>query len=466
MPVSDTGRALLKDEVLDQLAEAANVAQFISFAPGDQLIQRFCRLRGLPPNQSFATPEDALDALLRTSESGSVNVRSFHGGDSKGGPFKYGLRTCGEALAMARKYARAGLYTIVNETIDVKDGGVSGVALGSVVEFAPGDTPRAVEKAGTAALGRTAAMRLLETVYGFAPELDFKPDERIEFSIHPLRVGARGTHTIVWEREPVAGVDVSAALVWPNHFSRFMGDKAFGLLIADTLGLPVPTTTVVARRVAPFRFGQPTGSAETWLRTCPIEPVPGKFTTRRGWSDPFALLAEEDPSGEVLASVLAQEGVAARWSGAALPSADGQLIVEGVEGFGDEFMLGKQAPGTPPADVVRDVTALAAQAAAAGPVRLEWAHDGERAWVLQLHQAAGVPQAGVIYPGEPSRWRSFDPGAGLDQLRRLIAEVSAAGDGIVVTGDVGITSHVGDLLRRAAIPARLAKPVRGQSPAG
>jgi hypothetical protein len=465
MPTSDAGRALLKDEALDQLAEVANVARFVSFAPGDPLIQRFCRFHGRPPNQRFSTPEEAVEALLRTSETGSVNVRSFRAGGSKGGPFKYGNRDRDEALAVVRHYARAGLYTIVNETIDVEDGGVSGVALGGVVEFAPGDTPRAVEEAGTVALGHGAALRLLATIYGFAPELDFKPDERVEFSIHPLAVGVRRTHTIVWERERVIPVEVSAALVWPNRFSRFIGDKAFGLLIADTLGLPVPATTVVARKVAPFHFGRRTGSAETWLRTCPQEPVPGRFTTQRGWRDPFALMAEEDPNGDVLASMLAQEGVAARWSGAALPGADGQFVVEGVAGFGDEFMLGRQAPGTPPGGVVRDVTALAAQAAGTvGPVRLEWAHDGDRAWILQLHQGVGVPEAGVIYPGEPSRWRLFDPAEGLDSLRRLIAEVSAAsGEGIIVNGDVGITSHVGDLLRRAAIPARLTRPVRGAS---
>jgi hypothetical protein len=463
MPASDVRRVLLKDEVLDQLAELANVAQFVSFAPSEPMVQRFCRLHGHPPNQRFATPEEAVEALLQASESASVNVRSFHAAGSKGGPFKYGLRDRDEALAVVRRYAHAGLYTIVNETLDVEDGGVSGVALGGVVEFAPGDTPRAVEEAGTVALERGAALRLLETVYGFAPELDFKPDERVEFSIHPLVVGVRRRHTIVWEREQVSQVKLSAALVWPNRFSRFIGDKAFGLLVADTLDLPVPATIVVARNVAPFRFGRRTGSAEIWLRTCPKEPVPGKFPTQRGWRDPFALLAEEDPDGDALASVLAQEGVAARWSGAALPGADGTLVVEGVPGFGDEFMLGRRAPATPPAQVVRDVTALAARAAAeVGPARLEWVHDGERAWVLQLHLAAGVSHGGVIHPGEPSRWRSFDPVQGLDSLRSLIAEASAAGEGIVVTGDVGITSHVGDLLRRAAVPARLARPVRGQ----
>jgi len=454
---------LLKDEVLDQLAEVANVAQFVSFAPGEPPVQRFCRLHGHPPNQRFATPEHAVEALLRASDRASVNVRSFHAAGSKGGPFIYGLSDRDEALDVVRRYARSGLHTIVNETIDVKDGGVSGVALGGVVEFAPGSTPRAVEEAGTVVLERDAASRLLETVYGFVPELDFKPDERVEFSIHPLVAGVRRKHTIVWEREQVTRVELSAALVWPNRFSRFIGDKAFGLLVADTLDLAVPATIVVARNIAPFRFGRRTGTAETWLRTCPKEPAPGKFPTHHGWRDPFALLAEEDPDGDTLASVLAQESVAARWSGAALPDADGGLVVEGVPGFGDEFMLGRQAPATPPDEVVRDVSALTARAAAEmGPVRLEWAHDGEQAWVLQFHLAAGVARSGMIYPGEPSRWHSFDPVEGLDSLRHLIARASAAGAGILVTGDVGITSHVGDLLRKAAIPSRLAHSVGGR----
>ena len=114
-------------------------------------------------------------------------------------------------------------------------------------------------------------------------------------------------------------------LTWPNRFSRLLGDKAFGLLVADLLGLPVPATTVVGRRVAPFGFGRPTGGGERWLRTCPAEPVPGRFMTQRGWRDPFALLAAEDPSGTDLVAVLAQEGVRARWSGAN----------EGIEVAGD-----------------------------------------------------------------------------------------------------------------------------------
>src|SRR4029453_19591588 len=97
--------------------------------------------------------------------------------------------------------------------------------------------------------------------------------------------------------EPAGPARLGARLTWPNRFSRFLGDKVFGLLVADLLGLPVPATTAVGRRVAPFSFGRPTGSGERWLRTCPAEPVPGRFLTQRGRRRPFAPLAVEDPSG-------------------------------------------------------------------------------------------------------------------------------------------------------------------------
>jgi hypothetical protein len=446
----------LKDELLSRLAAKANVAQFVSFGPGRDLPQRHSCLRGRPPDHRFAGAVGAVDALLSVASGGSVNVRSFLAGAPKGGPFSYGLTRRDDVLAVLRARAGDGLHTIVNETVDIHDGGVSGVALGGVVEFAPGDTPRSVESPGTAALGHDHAMAMLRTVYGFTPDLDGRPGERVEFSVHPLAAGVRQAHTILWERERVDPVPLAARLSWPNRFSRLLGDKAFGLLVADLLGLPVPATTVVGRRVAPFSFGRPTGSGERWLRTSPAEPVPGRFPTQRGWGDPFALLAAEDPSGANLAAVLAQEGVAARWSGAALPDAGGGLLVEGVPGFGEDFMLARAAPGPLPGQVLDDVRELGARAAAAlGPVRFEWSHDGRTAWVVQLHQATTTATRTTIHPGTPARWRRFDLALGLERLRDLIATVDP-GDGIELTGDVGVTSHAGDLLRRAAIPSRLA----------
>jgi len=293
---------------------------------------------------------------------------------------------------------------------------------------------------------------------GFRPDLDAASGERVEFSIHPLAAGFRRTHTVLWEREPAGPVALARRLAWPNAFSRFLGDKAFGLLVADLHGLPVPATTVVGRRVAPFSFGRPTGSGERWLRTCPAEPVPGRFLTRRGWTDPFALVAAEGPAGQTVVGVLAQEGVRARWSGAAMPDPTGGLLVEGVEGYGDGFMLARAAPAPLPVRVLDDVRRLGARATAAlGPVRFEWAHDGDQCWVLQLQLATVAASATTISPGTPARWHRFDPAQGLDRLRDLIATVPA-GEGVELTGEVGVTSHAGDLLRRAGIPARLAGP--------
>ena len=445
----------LKDEMLSRLAAEANVAQFVSFGPGPGLPQRHSCLRGQVPDHRFATPAEAVGALLALAPAGSVNVRSFRAGAPRGGPFSYGLTRLDDVLAVLRARAGEGLHTIVNEAVDVNDGGVSGVAQGGLVEFAPGDTPRSVESPGTVALAHDQAMALLGTVYGFTPDLDGRPGERVEFSLHPLAAGVRQTHTIVWEREPVDAAPLTAGPTWPNRFSRFLGDKTFGLLVADLLGLPVPATTVVGRRVAPFSFGRPTGSGERWLRTSPAEPVPGRFLTQRGWRDPYALLAAEDPAGTELAAVLAQEGVRARWSGAAAPDAAGGLLVEGVAGFGDDFMLARAAPASLPGEVLDDVRGLGARAAALGPVRFEWSHDGHTAWVLQLHLTQATVSATTIHPGTPSRWHRFDPSLGLASLRDLIATV-AGDEGIELTAAVGVTSHAGDLLRKAAIPSRVA----------
>ena len=189
--------------------------------------------------------------------------------------------------------------------------------LGDVIEFASGDTPRCVEKPGTLSLPRTVALAMLQRVYGFAPVLT-TGQWRVEFSIHPLPRGYRQEHTILWEAERETAMQRAPRPRWPNHFSRLLGDKAFGLLLADCFGFPVPSTTVIGRKCAPFTFGRSTGTGETWIRTCPREPVPGKFTTLRGWTDPFKLLDQEDPEGRELASVLSQEGVRAAFSGASI----------------------------------------------------------------------------------------------------------------------------------------------------
>lgn len=440
----------LKDARLDRLAGRGNVAQFVSFSPGSSPQVRYCRLAGeAPRGQEVAT-------LLASA--GSVNVRSFTEEREQGCPFHYGLRDVDAVLALVGSLAEAGFYTIVNETIDVHDGGFSGVSLGGVVEFAPDDTPRAVESAGTAALPFDLAVRLIEIVYGFTPQLSGDLDERLEFSIHPQRVGVQGSHTIWWETQAVPGTRLSTAIQWPNRFSRHVGDKAYGLLIAALLDLPVPRATVVGRRVAPFTFGTPTGTGEWWLRTCPNEQAPGLFTTLPMWADPFLLLSKEDPDAEHVVSVLSQESVNALWSGATIPGADGAPdLIEGVRGRGDAFMQGERAPEPLPGVVEADVRRLIGRARERlGPVRLEWVHDGTMAWIVQVHVATHFfEDARTLSPGEASAWLEYDAESGLEVLRSMLPLALSTAAGIFVRGNVGLTSHVGDLLRKAGVPAKL-----------
>jgi len=448
-------RHFRKDESLDRLAELVNVAQFVSYTPGSIPRQAYSRVRGFRPNHTFSNLAAAIEALMEQSPEGTLNVRSFKPDDPRSHEFLYGLARSADVDAAVRRIASSGLNVIVNETVDVKDGGVSGVVQGGVMEFAPDDTPRCVEKPGTASLPESVGRKLLATVYGIPLDLPNREEQRLEFTVHPKPRGWKRTHILGWELEDTPGVHLNASYIWPNHFSRLLGDKAFGLLVGWSIGLPVPRTTVLARRVAPFSFGEGTGSAEVWIRTCPFEQVPGKFTTNHGWLDPFLLLSREDPGGTRIASVLAQAAVRARYSGALIVQASGTPLVEGTPGEGEGLMKGRVEPSGLPSAVVADVLGLYENARKElGAVRFEWAHDGNRGWLLQLHKGATTTQGNVLVPGTAQAWRKFDLSKGLESLRTFVSELGE-GDGLILIGRVGVTSHVADVVRKVGRPARL-----------
>lgn len=454
-----------KDAVLDSLATRANVAQFVSFDP--HVVQRYARVRGYPANTPFEGVRTGIAAVFDGSADHSVNIRSFAPEDPKSREFVYGLTNIDDAERVVRRLAADGLHTIVNETIDVHDGGVSGVILGDVLEFAPEDTPRCVEQPGTASLPRDLGIRLLRAVYGFTPVLSFPESTRVEFSIHPLRRGVRQEHTVVWETEEVGQRQMAADLRWPNRFSQFIGDKTFGLLVAHLLGLPVPLTTVIGRRIAPFSFGVSTLCKEPWIRTCPATQNPGKFTTRRGWLDPFQLMQAEDPSGTAIASILAQEGVDAAYSGAAIgthrsvgsATTTDPVLIEGTAGFGEDFMVGLKPRSDLPANVIASVRRTYRRAARIlGPVRIEWVYDTRRTWIVQFHRGGTESTAHIVVPGNPRVYRRFLVADGLEALRTLVSDTVGTGDGIRIVGDVGVTSHYGDILRKAGLPSIIVAP--------
>jgi hypothetical protein len=446
-----------KDESLENLAHAGNVAQFVSFMPtaGGQPSQQYARVAGYPPNHAFPRPDDALAALLAASVDRSINLRSYSADSPRSREFVYGIQSVGEAVEGLRRLIGQGLFVIANETIDINDGGVSGVIEGGIMEFAPDDTPRCVEKPGVASLPLEWALQLLTNVYGFRPEVGESREGRLEFSIHPTPRGWKSGHTLCWEWEPQNRTSATATMNWPNRFSRHIGDKAFGLLMAELAGANVPKTTVFGRRIAPFSFGKPTGSYEVWTRTCPHEPDPGRYTTLKGWTDPFRLLAQDDPEHDTIASILCQAAVPATYSGAAIVTIEGTLLIEGRRGEGDGFMLGRDNPEELPQMVSETVEYVyRALSRSLGPVRFEWVYDGAAVWLVQLHRGATQTSQTVLVPGDAKEWLTFEAADGLEALRAFLSDMPKDA-GVTVEGEIGLTSHLADLIRKARRPARL-----------
>lgn len=454
-------RQLFKDETLDQLATTANVAHFVSFAPFT-LQQRFARLAGYPANHHFATPREAIAALFAISRNGQVNVRSFRPEAPEGNPFRMGLTRVDDVLDLLTQWGQdKGLHTIVNEMIDTNDGGVSGVAYRGLLEFAPGATPRVVDDETVErcqlplALGRD----VLRTVYGASLPIDEFVGARVELSVHPGRRGWAHEQWIAWqlERRPMA--PISRAIRWPHRFSRLIGDKTFGLLLAHHSGFLVPRSTVylAQSRLFPFQFGSATGTSEIWTRPAPTEKYPGYYPTVRGWVDPTAFFnvwpayltnrRTETPS-HPMAAVLVQEGVGAQYSGRA-GTRDGQLSVAGVHGYGDAFMQGDEAAGTLPPRVLQAVVELYMQLTLVfGEVEIEWVYDGVETWIVQLG-----PSIDRKPPPAPRGWIRFNYRRGaLEEFRSRVVEASRQGVGIVVIGNVDALSHAGEIADLAGVP--------------
>jgi hypothetical protein len=141
-----------------------------------------------------------------------------------------------------------------------------------------------------------------------------------------------------------------------------------------------------------------------------------------------------------------------------------QPIIEGVQGFGDEFMLGRIGAGTLDATLVTELEKLhSLTLECVGSARMEWAFDGDTLWVLQLQQEEAVSSGRVIVPGTTERNVDFEVSDGIAGLRQLVDLVAGKSVGINIIGDVGMTSHIADILRRHRIPSRImasTRPVR------
>lgn len=450
-------KLLFKDEVLNDLASDTNVAQFISYGP--DLKQRYSRLFSMKPNIRFSDIRDAIEALFKASAYNKLNIRTYYPDSHQSQPFVYGLTEMKDVLYNLITLSEKGLFLILHETIDVNDGGVSGVLHSGVIEFSPGVTVRFVEQSTDpiSVFTKEFGCKLIKKVYGFSPALNYADDMRIEFSIHPTRIGYLRQRTIIWQSQKITKSIIKPYHIWPSAFSKLIGDKAYGLLIADSLGFRVPHTNVFPRNsiIGNFSFGKSTNNSEVWMRTCPAEPIPGKFITIRGWCNPFTLMDDDDPSGENIVSCISQREVTAKYSGICLSSDDG-IVIEGVSGFGDNFMLGTEEPITLPEAIIDNVTILYDKLVKIlGPIRFEWVHDANEVWLVQLHLGKVVSCGRTIVPGDNySKDVIFETSQSLEKLRELINTI---GDDtrIIVRGNIGMGSHIADVLRKANVPSVL-----------
>lgn len=469
--IQNNEKEKMKDEKLDNLVinNGANIAQFVSFEPNSNLKTRFIHINNFEIDSELSNKE-IIEKLILSAPSKAVNIRSFSRKTMKGNKLVYnkGIDDIDDILRTIKENSLDNKYSIVNENIDINDCGVSGVVLGDVIEFSPEDTPKCVEKEGVCSLPREIGLKILQNVYGFSPDINFDNNYRVEFSIHPNRQGVKKEHTIIWEYEYYEKIDYQRKISWPNNFSRFIGDKVFGLLIADSLGIMVPKTTVISRKIAPFTFGTDTGLNEKWIRTCPVSKEPGKFYTGASWVDPFKLMDEEEAKGlkEInIASIISQAAVESLYSGASFVTEDEKNdLIEGVSGNGDKFMIGEQNKLELPTKVINAVKILNNKIRSynkeLGNVSIEWVYDGNIVWLVQLNQLKGKnkyknSEKDVIVHGSPSHYEKIYVRDGLDSLRNKINLIKDKNIGIELIGNIGVTSHFGDLLRLANIPSIL-----------
>ncbi|OPA78247.1 hypothetical protein BFG05_03290 [Campylobacter pinnipediorum subsp. pinnipediorum] len=456
-------KELLKDDKLFEIIKSnyGNIAQFISISPKNIEKPKLVVINNLNSYESLNI-KSLIMKLIDSSRSGMVNIRSFSKVSAKGHKLHYGKekKDIEEILQIIKANASNNMYSIINENIDIKDGGVSGVVLGNIIEFSPDDTPKCVEKDGICKFGKELGYMLLKKVYGFVPNINFTKDYRVEFSIHPNKEGVNKEHTILWEYEKFENYNYNEKISWPNNFSKFLGDKVFGLLIADCLGFNIPYTTVISRRVAPFTFGKHTGSSEKWFRTCPLVKEPGKYITKDSWLDPFDTIASEEKKGNQkmnLASVISQESVEAKFSGASIVSKNFKDdIIEGVIGKGDSFMVGLEPSQKLPKNILNKILEVHNKLRShmdilGNKLSIEWVCDGKKVWVVQLNQLKNdstITSQHTIVDKHASSFIKFNTDEGLDALRLLINEIKNTDVGIELVGNIGITSHFGDILRQ------------------
>jgi len=156
---------------------------------------------------------------------------------------------------------------------------------------------------------------------------------------------------------------------------------------------------------------------------------------------------------------LRQDAIDAAWSGAAIAGPEGAIAIEGVPGEGDRLMLGLDSPSKLPNNVISDVKNMYEELRQTlGHVRIEWVHDNIRTWCVQLHIGKTHTQGSTIVPGDAATWVEIRADEGLSTIRERLVSLPKE-NGVLLIGNVGVTSHIADLLRKKGCPSRIVKGV-------
>ncbi len=346
---------------------------------------------------------------------------------------------------------------IINELIDIYDGGFSGVIFNGLIEFSHNNTPRCVDKGTFCSMPLRTGLDLMTKILDRDSRMTFERNNRIEFSFHPREEGILLHNFVIWDLSKFKSSFPnyeSIKTFWPNPISELVGDKVFGLFLANSYKYDVPFSKVTLRDGREFSFGKKTSTLEQWTRSCPANYEPGKLPTKKGQLD-FNSWFDEYSN---LSSVIIQDSVESEFSGCFLIESN-SYVVEGVKGFGDRLMNGTEAPQPLPEILRNRIEKLAKKLLGNfGPARVEWAADKEKIWILQVNLnqikfKANEYNQFVIYNQikKISNYIEFKTNRGLSEFRKFLNDLDSKKNGVILVGNIGVTSHFGDLLRRKRI---------------
>lgn len=484
-----------KDYKLKRMMEDGfNIAQVISVdkdtptEPHVKILKKELDIEG-------ASLRELVQLLIEDTPSHMVNVRTFTDRVNEKTTFRYGMKDVDEVLSAVKDNASKGWNSLINECIDKDDTGVSGIIVDSVTEFSPYATPRDIEKENSRflTLPTVNAMKILTEVYGNLSDMTSldkikfyssitklqcaSKTQRIEFSIHPNEVGCFGSRVIIWEASELDDTDmllIQHRITRPNAFSEMVGDKAFGLLLADSIGAYTPDTEFHIKAFGDRYVKTPAIDLEdvdVWTRTAPTEKQAGRFETekRRYTEEEIKELLKQDE----IASVLVQEAIDVEYSGSAvLYSNSGEVSVEGVKGEGDKFMMGVEDDIELPIEVTDTVKEFLwsvdeEYGELLGDVKIEWGFDTNG--YLYIFQLCNISDAEYIFKLNTNRqdenieyieYKLYENGTSLEDFRNFVEEIEKdTTKGIKLFAHIGITSHPCDILRKHNVPAILIKDI-------